>query len=487
MKSKRNIWSLFVVLMAWMLLALIGCQNNPQDVSANLSFSVDTLTFDTVFTNQGSATRIVMLHNETKTPLIIDRVAQADGTSFRINLDGEDSLAFMRNITLSAGDSLFLFVRATIDPQKSNSPVLITDQLTFFLSNGNKRVLQIEAYGQDVTLIDSLVLYSDYTFSAEKPYLIRHYIASAPEATVTIEKGARFYMHKDASAVFYGPVNAIGTTDEPILFCGDRLDDYVSGIPYLYVPGQWGGFYLYDEDYKAPAWHLENIRILSAINGIFCYGKSYSKRPTLTLHNARIHNHDQYGLILLNTDATVTNSEISNCASYCVYLDGGNSTFIHNTFASYYRNTIYNSGVGLYDTPREDVAAVYIDNISKHSETRASFYNNIITGVRKNQLVIADPFPDLYQGEFRGNYLKTDTLRLPNAANNIYYQDSDSVFINDYYADYKYFDFRLDSLSPARGIADSVIAKQYPSDLLGNPRTTWDAGCYVYTEPNEEE
>lgn len=487
MKRKQNIWSVFVALVAWTLLALTACQNNPQDTSANITFSTDTLSFDTVFTDRGSATRIVMLRNETKLPLLIDRVAQADGTAFRINLDGEDSLALMRNISLPAGDSLYLFVRATIDPQKSNSPVLVTDQLTFFLSNGNQRVLQLEAYGQDVTLIDSLVVYADYTFSAEKPYMIRHYIASAPEATVTIEKGARFYMHKDASAVFYGPVKALGTTDEPIEFSGDRLDDYVAGIPYLYVPGQWAGIYLYDEDYMAPDWHLENVRILSAINGLFCYGKSFSKRPTLTLHNARIHNHDQYGLILINTDATVTNSEISNCASYCVYLDGGNSTFIHNTIASYYRNTIYNSSVGLYDTPREDVAAVYIDNLTKHHETRASFYNNIITGVRANQLVIADPFPDLYQGEFRGNYLKTDTLHLPGAGNNVYYQDSDSVFINDYYADYQYFDFRLDSLSPARAIADSTVAKLFPFDLLGNPRTTWDAGCYVYTEQKDEE
>ena len=487
MKGKRNILCLLVMLVAMVLLALTSCNNNPQDTSANLTFSVDTLTFDTVFTDRGSATKIVMLRNETKTPLLIDRVTQADGTSFRINLDGEDSLAFLKNISLPAGDSLFLFVRATIDPLKSNSPVLVTDQLTFFLSNGNRRVLQLEAYGQDVTLIDSLVVYGNRTFSAEKPYLVRRYIASAPEATVTIEKGARFYMHKDASVVFYGPVNAVGTTDEPILFCGDRLDDYVPGIPYLYVPGQWAGIYLYDEDYMAPTWQLENIRILSAVNGLFCYGKSYTKRPTLTLHNARIHNHDQYGLILLNTDAVVTNSEISNCASYCIYLDGGNSTFIHNTIASYYRNTIYNSSVGLYDTPREDVAAVYIDNLTKHQDTRVSFYNNIITGVRANQLVIADPFPDLYQGEFRGNYLKTDTLHLPNAENNVYYQDSDSVFINDYYADYQYFDFRLDSLSPARGIADSLIAKQFPFDLLGNPRITWDAGCYVYTEQKEEE
>lgn len=486
MKKQNHIW-------LWMLAVLCAagmfssCENNLQNPEANITFSVDTLTFDTIFTDQGSATKIVMLRNETKTPLVIERVAQADGSAFRVNLDGEDSFDFMRNIQLPVGDSLYLFVRATIDPQDSNSPVLVTDQLTFFLNNGNKRVLQLEAYGQDVTLIDSLIIRSNYTFSAEKPYLIRYYIASAPEATVTINAGVTFYMHKNATAHFYGPLNANGTVEQPILFCGDRRDDYVKGIPYIYVPGQWAGVYLYDTDGIMPAWNVQNVRILSAVNGLFCQSDSYTNRPKLTLHNSRIHNHDQYGLVLINTDADVTNCEISNCASYCVYLSGSNSTFVHNTIAGYYRHTAYNSNVGLYDTPREDVASVYVMDLSKNYSTNVAFYNNIITGVRKNQLMLASPFPDLYQGEFQGNYLKTDTLRIPNASMNVYAQDSDSVFVNDYYADYQYFDFRLDSLSPARGIADSTWSALLPTDMLGNPRTTRDAGCYVYTEKEEEE
>ncbi len=469
-----------------MMVMMSSCDSNsPTDATATIRFSVDTLMFDTVFTSQGSATKIVMLHNDTKSPLIIDKVTQQDGSSFLVNLDGEDSLAYLRNIRLPAGDSLYLFVRAIIDPQNSQSPVLVTDRLTFYLSNGNTSVLCLEAYGQDVTLIDSMVLYDDYTFVAAKPYLVRYYIASAPEAKVTIEPGAAFYMHKGASAVFYGPLEAKGTPAEPIVFCGDRLDDYISGIPYAYMPGQWEGVYLYDNEGVAPEWHLANVRIVSAVNGLFCYGKSYTQRPTLTLHNARIHNNDQYGLILLNTDAAVGNCEISNCASYCIYMDGGEATFVHNTIAAYYRHTAYNSNVGLYDTPREDVAAVYLNNISKAKTTKASFYNNIITGVRANQLMIASPFPDLYTGEFKGNYLKTDTLRLPNASDNAYAKDSDTVFVNDYYSDYRYFDFRLDSLSPARGIADSVAALAFPTDMTGLPRTTLDAGCYVYTEMEE--
>ena len=41
----------------------------------------------------------------------------------------------------------------------------------------------------------------------------------------------------------------------------------------------------------------------------------------------------------------------------------------------------------------------------------------------------------------------------------------------------------MDSLSPARGIADSVAALLYPYDRLGNRRKLHpDAGCYEYME-----
>ena len=72
------------------------------------------------------------------------------------------------------------------------------------------------------------------------------------------------------------------------------------------------------------------------------------------------------------------------------------------------------------------------------------------------------------------------------AQNNVYASDSDSVvFRNTYYLlhEYRYYDFQLDSLSPARGVADSVIALRYPHDRLGNLRKSHpDAGCYEYRE-----
>jgi hypothetical protein len=46
-----------------------------------------------------------------------------------------------------------------------------------------------------------------------------------------------------------------------------------------------------------------------------------------------------------------------------------------------------------------------------------------------------------------------------------------------------YFDFRLDSVSVARGIANKAIAEKYPLDLLGNDRikdNSPDLGAYQW-------
>ena len=190
--------------------------------------------------------------------------------------------------------------------------------------------------------------------------------------------------------------------------------------------------------------------------------------------------------MLQNIDATVVNTEISNCASYCVYLAGGKHRFVHNTIASYFGFPHTTINIHHNMLP-ENVAAVYINNLSKNmAPTDASFHNCIINGVRDNNLVVATPLPAYYPGTFIGNYLQSDSLSADYARDNVYASDSDTVvFRNTYYLykEYRYYDFQLDSLSPARGIADSVVALSYPYDRLGHRRKSKpDAGCYEFAE-----
>jgi hypothetical protein len=205
--------------------------------------------------------------------------------------------------------------------------------------------------------------------------------------------------------------------------------------------------------------------------------------PSLIMNGCRIHNHTLYGLVLLNVNALVSNTEISNCASYCVYCAGGQHEFIHSTIASYFGYT----NIRIQSATKEETAAVYIDNLAKTPpQTIASFYNSVITGYLSNQVVVATPFDRYYPGAFTGNYLKTDTLAIPHAEANVYWQKTDTarVFRNDYYKykEYIYYDFRPDTLSPVIGIADSLVALPYPMDRNGISRAGLrpDAGCYQH-------
>ncbi len=469
------------------VLHMVACQDSTltSDPNAMLSFSHDTVQFDTVFTAMGSSTRRVLVYNPNKNAIKIEQVSMQDGKYFHINLDGENDMDKLRDIVVRGQDSLFLFVKVYIDPQMEDSPVLIEDNIAFRL-NGHTQQINLQAYGQDIIKIQDktgLKIYNNLTLTSQKPYVIYDTVAVA--GTLEIEAGATIYMHEGASIYAYGDVQAIGTQQEPIVLRGDRTDRLFDSVPYRMASGQWDGLYLiYTGEGNVPTYTLDYVDILSGCIGLYAYSESTDILPHISLKNSRIHNHSIYGLILQNIAAEVSTCELSNCAAYCVYLAGGKHHFVHNTIAAYYGIPYTNLNIhsNLF---AEDVAAVYINNLSKqYAKTNSSFSNCIITGGRANNLVVATPLPDNYPGHFTGNYLRADSLPIAYAENNVYATEADSMlFRNIYYLskNYHYYDFRLDTLSPARGIGDSIVALSYPIDRVGRVRKARpDAGCYEY-------
>ncbi|MEO0778815.1 MAG: hypothetical protein AAF146_19765, partial [Bacteroidota bacterium] len=142
------------------LLALLACNGEDDlitDSSAQLEFSRDTLTFDTVFTQLGSATRILKVYNPHSQPIRIDRIYVASGSQskFRFNVDGESSND-VRDIEIRAQDSLYIFGEVTVDPDQdvSISPFVINDALQFE-TNGNEQTIVLEAWGQNANYFPS--------------------------------------------------------------------------------------------------------------------------------------------------------------------------------------------------------------------------------------------------------------------------------------------------------------------------------------------
>ncbi len=454
------------------LFLMVSCKEYQisDDPSMRLSFSVDTLRFDTVFTEQGSATLQLKVYNDNKQALVIRSVSLAVNQVFKVNIDGEANLSLLRDITIYGGDSMQVFVRVTdFGKIGGNDAVLTEDLLRFHLANGASQQVVLEAYAQNAVRIGHVgcqrtEITSPYTFTADLPYIIFDTLIFG--APVIFDAGARLFMHQGACLVALDDVTANGTRQNPIIIRGDRLDRLFDSVPYAYAGGSWNGIYLQAD--QPHTYQLNYMDILSGNVGLSCYSEGTDVLPNLRMDGCRIHNHTLYGLILNNIDAYVTNTEISNCASYCVYCDGGKHDFVHTTVASYFGFT----NIRIQAVSKENVAAVYINNLSKKEPTtNTSFYNSIITGYLPDQLVVATPLEKYYPGEFVGNYIGQDTAK---------------IFVNNYYKykEYVYYDFRLDSLSPARGIGDTLVADTCKTDRNGIVRVgegiTPDAGCYQY-------
>lgn len=481
----------YIVLLITLLsgVSLSSCRDSiiSDDPSLHLSFSCDTLSFDTLFTGIGSATGRIMVRNPHSNALLIRRAWVEKGTAFHVNVDGETDLSRMTDMELRGGDSLYIFVRAFINEQNSDTPVRIEDAIHLEV-NDHVETVHLEAYGWDANLIRTAAgrtqVDHDTVFTAGRPYLIYDTLLLA--GNVTIEAGTRIYVHQSASIYCYGNLDIQGTIANPVTIMGDRLDKLFEHVPYSYSAGQWGGLYLVDDGRGEAHQHtLQGVQITGGNIGLYCISERKTDLPKLRLIDSRIHNHALYGLVLIQVDAEVCNTEISNAASYCVYLSGGNHRFIHTTIADYfdYTNMRY-----LQSASRDTVAAVYIDDLSKQGpRTVSSFINSVIMGPNRNNVMLATPLPQYYAGEFIGCYLKTDSMTSASAHDNVYWhaEDTAKVFQNDVflYGEWQYYDFRLDSLSPARGIALPDVAASFPTDLYNNSRLADgapDAGCYEY-------
>jgi len=462
---------------------LTGC--NDEIFSTNpkykLTFSTNTLTFDTVFATVGSTTSKIMIYNRNNVALKISHLGIAGGkeSSFKINVDGSlNANNQFEDLEISAKDSMYVFVSVTVDPNDSNSPVFIQDSLVL-QTNGVNQSVKFQAYGQNVKIFRNKNILNDTTLTAEKPYLIYGNLTVDTAKTLTIKAGCKFYFHNNANMIVYGNLKAEGTFYEPINMRGDRLDNlqFSTPFPYNNVAGQWGGLYLL---WKGGNHILRHVNMNSGYVGIYFSNEDRNVLPNLEITDCRIHNLLIYGLFIQNGNVQVANTEISNTSSNSVYLSGGKHSFIQCTIANYFDNS------SVQPTSRDGKPSVMIMNLNRTAPMESVFRNCIITGNEANEFSLVTRYPNLYNGIFDHCYIrKSDSLSLPQFTNIRWYKNSDIVFKSIRY-DYEkntYFNFMPDSISPARGLADPTVAAQFPVDLNGNSRINDgapDAGAYEW-------
>ncbi|NDV47106.1 right-handed parallel beta-helix repeat-containing protein [Paludibacter sp. 221] len=503
---RSNIFSAIIFTSLLCMGFLSSCNKDvfSSDPSHSLSFSVDTLSFDTVFTTIGSATKRVMVYNNNNKALRISNIGLKENTSsvFKINVDGHNSPNNrFSNIEISAKDSMYIFVSVKVDELGINLPFFIEDEL-FFQLNGKTQNVVLETYGQDVIFLKGVVFEEDATLTGEKPYVIHDSLIVALEKTLTLEAGCRLYFHQNAALRVSGNLIAEGTREKPIVMRGDRFDNinFDKPVPYNTVAGQWDGIYLTGDNTKHS---LKHVHINSGYVGIYIRNSEEEtipapeNMPEIEIVNCRIHNSLFYGLAIENANVTVVNSEISNSGSYLVYMNGGTHTFVHTTIANYF-NKGESSAQSKFRNSGEP--SFMIMGLDKTAPMKTTFLNSVITGSFDNELTIATRFPELYDGIFKNSYIrKKEPLETPQFDESIqWYKKDDIVFTSiefDMEKD-KYYNFTPDSVSPLRNLGDpqTLDLPEYSKydlryDMNGNDRKENekpDAGAYQWVPKKED-
>ena len=455
---------------------------------------VDTLHFDTVFTELGSATHFFKIYNDGDKAVKVDEI-YVEGTSnvtFRFNADGFDD-EIVRDLIIWEKDSIYVFVEVTIDPDQplSESPFVIEDYLIVKTGTKEQSVL-LEAWGQNANYFPSrynkgvpVVLSCDndvILWDSPLPYVIYGEIF-IDSCLLQVAAGTHIYVHGGIAKndIFEGSFNDgflytlpngsihfAGTLDKPITMEGDRLEESFSD-----EPGQWLGIILGKESRNNI---IEYTNIKNSIFGIFADSAS-----TLMLTNSLLHTTAGSGLIGIHCEITANNCLFYDNSSNAIQLThGGQYEFNHCSIASY--------GV--------DASAIAMTNFQCYNDDcsvnsvfplQAEMNNCIFFGSRKDEIIIQDATEGMDPAFFQLNMdhclVKVDELLTRNDGE---YSDFFSTFclncINGNQSDALFLDraeddYHLDTLSIAQD--RGIVLPAFPFDLEGTARDDMpDLGCY---------
>lgn len=359
-----------------------GCKKKNLFSNENLSFSVDTVLFDTVFTTIGSTTKNFKFYNNSNRPVKIEQIELTGGENspFRINVDGVSGKSFSE-IDLEGNDSMYVFVEVTLQVNNQTNPMIIEDSIRF-RTNGKDQYVKLAVWGQDAYFHYKEVfpvINSDTTWANDKPHVIYGYAAVDSAKTLNIPAGTQIYLHKNSLLYVYkGALNINGSLGSEVTFQGDRLESY-----YDDVAGQYYGIYFQE---ARPS--IINYAIIkNGTSGIHLYSRDQSTSDyTLTLTNTIIDNCASYGVFIYSGAKVKAESCVIARNGYhsLLVLEGGDFNFNHCHLLGYSSGDGQSPTVGISNYFNDQVNGVTnVGNINEGTIT-----NSVIYGTLDEELAI---------------------------------------------------------------------------------------------------
>jgi hypothetical protein len=439
---------------------------------ARISCSVDTLRFDTVFTSVGSITQLIKIKNGNNQKLLLTDITLKGGSisPFKININGT-STTKATNIEMEANDSLYIFVAVSVNATSVNTPFIVTDSIEIRF-NGSIKTIQLEAWGQNANFLRNRRISTNTTWANTLPYVILDGLQVDINATLTIEKGCRIYLHTNAAILVDGTLQVNGEAYDStrVYFTGDRRD-----VPYKDFPGSWPGIY-----FRATS--KNNVLTFATINNayqaIVVQQPATNANPKLVLNECIVNNSLEWGIAGIQSSINARNCLISNCGKNTVLTYGGDYQFIHCTSAA-----IGDSYVKHKEPALSLSNYVFQGNTTVTDNLTAVFTNCIFWGENGNvddEVVVSKQGTTAFSVSFDHCLWKVKNTPVGVVSNNII--NDQSPLFDSINTDKRFYSFKLKNnppgtLSPGinKGTSSGVFI-----DLEGEPRPVGmaDIGCY---------
>jgi hypothetical protein len=491
MRQKTSISSILlpIGIALFATLFFFACQKESynDDPDVILDFSLDTVFFDTVFASLGSVTQSFTVHNHSKEKIKISSIRLAGGSSsyYRMNADGQAAFE-ITDVEIGGNDSMYVFCRVTIDPTDERSPFVVSDSI-IFETNGNIQDVDLVAWGQNANYILAdtyiqgypkfkIIAHENETtrWTADRPYVVYGFAVVDSTGMLVIERGTKVHFHQNSGLWVYkgGTIKAKGSVDAPIIFQGDRLEEF-----YKDLAGQWDRIWINEGSINN---EIDYAIIRNGFIGLQLETLQGQMGNEMILSNTRIENMSGYGILTRFYNMTAFNNVVVNCGQYlAAFTWGGIYDVCQCTFANYWSTSVrVTPSIVINNYAEDDSLVVY------PFDFRGYFGNNIFDGRNEEELLIlSDPGAE-FTYQFDHCLLKTLSDVSDQSKYTTCITNEDSLYI-----DYLAGNYQPDTLSPLidKG-SPSVITESFfdlGRDIIESTRekNLPDIGAYEFVKP----
>lgn len=444
-----------------------SCKKKISYTKNNLSFSNDTIIFDTVFTTVGSTSERLKFYNLNALPIQIEEIELMGGTNspFKINIDGISG-HYHEGLEIPSKDSLFAFIEVTLSVNNQNTPLIIEDSIRF-RSNGKDQYVNLVVWGQDAYFH---VAESGSAFAFvgdlidpwlnDKPHVLYGDVALDSGQTLTIPAGTKVYGHKNSRLIIYkSTLNVNGQLGDEVVFKHDRLESF-----YDNNGGQWQGILFVQANYST----IDYTNVYNANIGIQV--DTTGTTNTLKLTNSIIENSAFYNLFLVaGAVVEVENSIFGDAGVNAALLfAGGEANFKHCNFVNFWSGSRGGPAFGIKNYWEVEGVIYVRDFVNTH------FDNCVFWGNNTNELIVDTlaNSPALFDVTFNNCLAKDEApYTYSNFVNMIWN-------LNPLFTDLSIKDYHFEDGSPLDNAGLSTVGTML--DIEGNSRdlSEPDIGAY---------